>query len=248
METEELLDRLRQAIGRSGDDPIYRRLVSGVEGAIADGGLKRGGLLPSERVLAEALSISRVTVRKAIDVLVTDGLLRRHQGARTEVVSRVEKSLSTLSSFSEDMKSRGLVPGCLWLSREVARPLPAETMALGLAPTMRVARFRRVRTADETPIATETASIPERFLPDPSIVGDSLYEALATLGALPQRAVQRMHAGPASQADAELLGIEPGASLLIVERRCFLADEQIVEFTQTRYRGDVYDFVLELAR
>lgn len=71
---------------------------------------------------------------------------------------------------------------------------------------------------------------------------------LARLGALPQRAVQRMRSRPATARDAELLEVEAGAPLLIMERRCFLADGQIVEFTETRYRGDVYDFVLELRR
>ena len=65
---------------------------------------------------------------------------------------------------------------------------------------------------------------------------------------MPQRAIQRMRSRPASQRDGDLLEVEPGAPLLIMERRCFLADEQIVEFSETRYRGDVYDFVLELKR
>jgi GntR family transcriptional regulator len=65
---------------------------------------------------------------------------------------------------------------------------------------------------------------------------------------MPQRAVQRMRSRPASERDFDLLKCEAGASLLIMERRCFLADGQIVEFSETRYRGDVYDFVMELKR
>ena len=76
------------------------------------GGLWRRVLLP----LAVALSLSRVTVRKAIEGLVEEGLLRRRHGSKTEIGSRVEKSLSTLTSFSEDMSSRGLAPGCVWIS------------------------------------------------------------------------------------------------------------------------------------
>ena len=62
------------------------------------------------------------------------------------------------------------------------------------------------------------------------------------------RALQRMQAKPASEEERRLLAIPEDASLLIMERRCFLADGQIVEFTQTKYRGDVYDFVIELTR
>ena len=57
-----------------------------------------------------------------------------------------------------------------------------------------------------------------------------------------------MRSRPATPLDAELLQVDAGAPLLVMERRCFLADGQIVEFTETRYRGDVYDFVLELRR
>jgi GntR family transcriptional regulator len=57
-----------------------------------------------------------------------------------------------------------------------------------------------------------------------------------------------MRSRPASEADARLLKCEPGTPMLVMERRCFLADEQIVEFCETRYRGDVYDFVVELRR
>lgn len=249
MTDETLIGQLRSAIA-SGDktQPIYRQLIAAIEHAIVEGEVKRGTLLPSERVLSNTLSISRVTVRKALDGLVAAGLVRRRQGSRTEVTSRVEKSLAMLSSFSEDMVSRGFSPGCLWISKELGHPSPTEMMALGLAATAAISRLKRIRTADGMPIAIETAVVPARILPDPSIVGDSLYKILAERGALPQRALQRMQAGLATPSDAELLGINPNDSLLIVERRCFLGDGQIVEFTQTRYRGDVYDFVLELER
>jgi len=120
-------------------------------------------------------------------------------------------------------------------------------MALGLGPSASILRLRRVRTADEVPIAMEIAVVPATLLGDPELVTDSLYQALDAVGVLPQRAVQRMQAGPADAVDKAHLMLEDHASLLIVERRCFHGD-RVVEYTQTRYRGDVYDFVLELHR
>jgi GntR family transcriptional regulator len=104
-----------------------------------------------------------------------------------------------------------------------------------------------VRTADDVPIAIETAAVPATILDDPDRVGDSLYEVLDAVGALPERAMQRMKAGPADSNDMLHLQLDDPASLLIVERRCFSGD-RVIEYTQTRYRGDVYDFVLELHR
>lgn len=246
---EGLLDSLDERV-RTADPalPLHRRLRDALEGAIAANELTRGSVLPGERQLSDALGVSRVTVRKTVETMVEDGLLRRRQGARTEVSSPVQKSLSNLTSFSEDMISRGLRPGCVWIVKELARPSPAEMMALGIAATTDVVRLKRIRTGDGAPIAVETATVPTRFLPSPDLVDDSLYEALALRDALPQRALQRMRSRPASERDAELLHCTPGAPLLVVDRRCFLADGQIVEFTETRYSGEVYDFVIELNR
>jgi GntR family transcriptional regulator len=249
MDNDWLLESLRHNLAsEDGAMPLYKRLRAAIAGMVAAGTLKPGQVLPGERTLAEELSLSRVTVRKSVEALVEDGLLRRRHGSKTEIASHVEKSLATLTSFSEDISSRGLQPGCIWISKEMGRPSPTEMMALGVAPSQNVVRFKRIRTADGAPIAIETSTLPTRFLPSPALVENSLYEVLDRLGAMPQRAIQRMRSRPASERDGQLLRCETGAPLLIMERRCFLADEQIVEFSETRYRGDVYDFVLELHR
>lgn len=243
-----ILDFLAGELAAASAEPLYRRLENALKQALATARIKRGAVIPSERVLSETLGLSRVTVRKAIDGLVSDGFLDRRQGAKTVVSSRLEKSLSTMTSFSEDMRSRGLSPGCVWISREISRPSPAEMMALGISGSEKVVRLNRLRTADGVPIAIEMATLPARFVPEPQAIGDSLYEYLETTGALPVRALQRMQAKPGTEEERRLLDAPDDASLLTMERRCFLADGQIVEFTQTKYRGDVYDFVIELMR
>jgi GntR family transcriptional regulator len=249
MDETAILDFIgRHMADGSSAEPLYRRLKSALGEAVNSALLKRGAVIPSERTLCRNLGISRVTVRKAIEELVDDGVLHRRHGAKTGVSARLEKSLSTMSSFSEDMRWRGLSPGCIWISKEICRPSPAEMMALGLTGAEEVARLKRIRTADGTPIAIETARLPARFLPRPEEVKDSLYEALDSRGAMPVRAIQRMQSSPISEEEARLLHAPAQISLLVVERRCFLPDGQIVEFTETRYRGDVYDFVIELRR
>lgn len=248
MTDQQILDFLAGQLSARGGEPLYRQLAEALKQAVAASHIKRGAVIPSERVLSQVLGISRVTVRKAIDGLVTDGFLDRRQGAKTVISSRLEKSLATMTSFSEDMRSRGLEPGCIWISRDISRPSPAEMMALGISSSEKVVRLRRLRTADGVPIAIEMATLPARFVPEPQAIGNSLYEYLETAGALPVRALQRMQAKPGTEEERRLLAAPEDASLLIMERRCFLADGQIVEFTQTKYRGDVYDFVIELMR
>lgn len=249
MAANSLIDMVGTTLGETSSDlPLYKQLKSAIEAAIRSNTVKAGAVLPGERVIAERLSLSRVTVRKALALLEEEGLLNRRHGFKTEVGSRVEKSLSTLTSFSEDIRARGQTPGCIWLSKHISRASPTEMMALGIAGNANVVRMRRVRTADGVPIAVEMSAVPVRFLPSPDMVDNSLYEALETRGFLPQRAIQRMRSRAASAEDAGQLHCEPGAPLLMTERRCFLADGQIVEYCETRYKGDVYDFVFELQR
>lgn len=243
--TSLIADEMKKA---ASDQPLYRQLKSALETALRINSLRPGAVLPGERVLAEALSLSRVTVRKALSLLADEGTLNRRHGFRTEIGARVEKSLATLTSFSEDIRARGLIPGCLWISKEISQPSPTEMMALGISGNAGVLRMKRVRTADGAPMAVEVATVPARFLPSPELVGDSLYEAMNKRGLMPQRAIQRMRSRPASIDDARHLACEAGAPILATERRCFLADGQVVEYCETRYKGDIYDFIFELHR
>lgn len=245
---DDLTSRLRRHLSRELDLPLYRRLSVAIEADIDAGDLREGDLLPGERVLAEALDLSRVTVRSAIDALVDAGRLRRRHGARTEVAGRLEKALSALTSFSEDMLSRGKEPGFRWIGKELSRPSPAEMMALGIPAAQEVWRLARVRTADGHAIAREVSSVPARYLAGADLIDGSLYKALATVGAMPVRALQRLRAATATVEDREELGCGAAAPILEVERRCFLPDGAVVEFSRSRYRGDIYDFVVELTR
>ena len=226
--------------------PIYRKLADGISAAIADQVIDGRTCLPSERVLAEKLGVSRVTLRKAIDELVSEGLLVRRHGAKTTVAQRLEKTLSKLTGFSEEIRARGVAPGTRWLSRATVLPSSQEALALALAPGDQVVRLSRVRLADEQPIAIERAAVPAAILPSGELVGDSLYDALHKLGAAPVRGVQRIRAGSLTAREAALLGSEAGAPVLIVERLCFGDDGRPVEFTETRYLGEHYEFLTEL--
>ncbi|MCX5497188.1 GntR family transcriptional regulator [Kaistia dalseonensis] len=229
--------------------PLYMRLQTMIRGAIMEGRLVPNDALPAEREMAASLHVSRVTVRKAIQGLVAEGVLRQRHGSGTFVssgVGRVEQPLSRLTSFTEDMRSRGLIPTASWLERSIGMPTSAEAMILGLSPAERVARFNRLRLADNEPMAIERAVVPARILPDPLVVENSLYDALAAVGMRPVRAVQRLNAENVGGADAAMLGLAPGSAALSIERISYLPDGRVVEFTRSHYRGDAYDFVAEL--
>ena len=227
--------------------PLYQQLHRALRQAIASQRLTPDEALPPERDMALDLGVSRITVRKALDALADEGLVTRRQGAGTFVASRVEKSFSKLSSFTEDMRARGRAPRSIWLKRSDGAVTPEEAMVLGLSPATPVYRFSRIRFADESPMALEYTTIPAFCLPSKEAVETSLYEALERHGHRPVRALQRLRAVLFTEEQAQLLGVAEGAPGLLIERRGFLRDGRPVEYTQSYYRGDAYDFVAELS-
>jgi GntR family transcriptional regulator len=226
--------------------PLYRQLQRLLRDAMQSHVLAADDALPAERDLADELGVSRITVRKALDGLVAEGLLTRRQGAGTFVAARVEKSFSKLSSFTEDMISRGRTPHSSWLSRAAGTVTPEESLTLSLSPGAAVYRFNRIRYADGAPMALEYSTVPAFALASAEAVETSLYEALEKTGHRPARALQRLRAVLFTPEQAELLSVAPRDPGLLIERRGFLPDGRIVEVTRSYYRGDAYDFVAEL--
>jgi GntR family transcriptional regulator len=241
--------KLAERIGAlDGDNraPLYQQMEDALRRAIASEALRPSEALPPERDIANEFNVSRITVRRALDGLVSDGLLMRRQGAGTFVAGRVEKQFSKLTSFSEDMAARGRTPRSEWLLRSEGAVDPEESLTLGLSPGSPVYRFHRIRYADDLPMALEYSTIPGFGLPGIESVGVSLYEALQESGNRPVRALQRLRAVLFTGEQAELMGVEVGAPGLFIERRGYLEDGRAIEMTRSWYRGDAYDFVAEL--
>ncbi|HYC09620.1 MAG TPA: GntR family transcriptional regulator [Steroidobacteraceae bacterium] len=241
---------LTQTVGRLDEAsslPLYQQLQRALRRAIETRVLGPDDALPPERDLAEEFKVSRITVRKAIDGLVGEGLLVRRQGSGTFVCARVEKNFSKLTSFSEDMRARGRRPRSVWLRKSAGTVTPEEALTLRSSPGTPVYRFHRIRFADDAPMALEYATILASCLPSLDAVESSLYAALELAGNRPVRALQRLRAVLFTAEHGKLLQAKEKDAGLLVERLGFLEDGRAAEFTQSYYRGDIYDFVAELS-
>jgi GntR family transcriptional regulator len=228
--------------------PLYLQVRKALLNAIKRGVFQADDALPSERTLSDMIGISRVTARKAIDALASEGVIVRKHGSGNYIAPLLEQPLSRLTSFTEELKQRGFKPTSHWLSRVVARALPDELLTFGLSPGAKVVRLERVRMANDVPMAFESSVLPLAFVPKPQSLQDSLYAYLTKLGFLPARALQHIRASNASARHAQLLSIAEGLALMDVTRISYLEDGRVVEVTQTLCRNDYYDFVVELRR
>lgn len=227
--------------------PLYLQVQEAIRDAITDRSLRPDDALPPERELSLAFGVSRITVRKAIEGLVNEGVLDTHHGSGTFVKTKVEKNFAQLTSFSEEMGARGMVPSSIWINRTSGTVRPEEVLTLRASPGTAVFRFSRIRLADDAPMSIEYTTILANCLPSLEAVEHSLYAALLKTGNRPVRALQRLSALLLNRDQAELLGASAGDAGLLVERVGFNKSGVAIEFSQSYYRGDTYDFVAELS-
>jgi GntR family transcriptional regulator len=145
------------------------------------------------------------------------------------------------------MRARGREPRSVWLNRAEGTVTPEESLTLRSSPGTPVFRFHRIRYADDAPMALEYATVLAHCLSSLESVQSSLYEALEKTGHRPVRALQRLRAVLLTADQAKLLKAQERDPGLLVARVGYLKDGRAVEFSQSWYRGDIYDFVAELS-
>ncbi len=239
-------------IDKGSSVPLYLQLKRLLEAQVADGTLVPHSRIPSERELSEQFDISRMTARRALLELTREGRIYTAVGKGTFVAEpKISQNLQALTSFSEEMRARGLRPSTRLLRRERIPAKPVVAEHLRLAPGTPVVSIARLRLVDDEPMALECAhfNFPEmeELLTMP--LEGSIYELLRERYQLiPSEAVQAFEARLAVNDELPLLKIVHGTPVLTLDRTTFDPAGRPFEFVQSVYRSDRYRFVARLVR
>jgi GntR family transcriptional regulator len=235
--------------------PRYSQLANILRDRIGRGELPAREPIPSERQLEKDYSVSRTTIRQAIELLVRQGFLYREHGRGTFVSpQKLQKGISELTSFTEDMRRRGMEPGQKILGIENVRPSESIRARLELAADCRsVLRIERLRLGDGIPMGLQTSHY---VLPagetitreDLERVG-SVYRILQErFYLIPTEADETLEVTVATAAEAALLQVRRGSPLLLSERTTYSQYRRVIEFVKILYRGDRYRYFAKLTR
>jgi GntR family transcriptional regulator len=227
--------------------PLYVQVKEEIIRSIQRGELAPGNQLPSQRQLVAAYGASHMTVRRALDELIGEGVIYAIPGKGIYVRDHKQEAESCpLVSFTEEMSLRGMRASSKVLA---ARMVPASTVmarTLDVDVGMPLVYLRRLRLADGLPMALQTNYLKSWLCPgllDHDLENASLYHLLQEEFALCLATSKgSIEAVLADEEHASLLGLELPAALLVTEQVSFLEDGQPLEYTRTAYRGDRYQY------
>lgn len=222
--------------------PHHRRIEQALRERIA--GLQPGARLPSDAELRAEFGVSRMTARNAMQRLTDEGLVARRPGRGSFVAQPpAHRRANRLMTFTQEMLRRGLKPTSVVLERIVRPATPGEAAALGVSAGEPTVHLRRLRCADDQPMALEStvligACAEAVLLAD--LGHGSLHEALLRAGFTLRRGSGTIGSEPATAEDARLLGLDLGRPLLVERRVIADAHGRLIEATESRYPGDRY--------
>lgn len=231
--------------------PLYHQLRTVIQQKIEHGELKPNDRLPSEEAIASHYKVSKITVRQALLELDDAGLVKRYQGRGTFVTKeRVEQGPRKLSSFTAEMKLRGLNASSKVLDQRVIRGDKHLAAKLEIGDYEEIFVLKRLRLASGEPMGIQTAHIPLALVPgieNERFADASLYKVFQRIYHLRPATARETHFAVAvGQEDADILGLNVGEPALAAERFTRLSNGCLLEYVESVMAAERYKIVLQL--
>jgi GntR family transcriptional regulator len=230
--------------------PLYVQLAEGLIAKIESGELSPGEQLPPERELSASLGVNRMTLRRALHVLGSQGMIIRKHGVGTFIAEpKIDRQMEVVFRFTSGMLNQGFTPGAEMISFEEINADQILAKDLAIPTSSRVYSILRLRSINREPVMIESYKIPVQRFPGLdrfNLESRSIYEIMEIEYGIPiNRARQSFEPITATSFEAELLNINYGEALMLERRISYDDINQPVEYGKDRYRGDRFRFVTE---
>ena len=224
--------------------PAYQLIEQWLSGLIAERKLVVGDRLAPEGGLADALGVSRMTLRQALAALEAKGVVERRRGRTggTFIAQpKIDLDLTGLAGFTEQMRRAQVRAGARLVSAQTVSASGSVVLALDLSPGALAHEVIRVRSANREPLALERSYFPAATFPDlldQSLAG-SLYSLMGRVyDRFPHTCTESLEPVVATDDEASLLGVDVGSPLMLIERTACAEDGLPVEYAVDLYRAD----------
>lgn len=230
-----------------GHQPPYRQIERALRARIAT--LEPGARIPSDAELVHEFHVSRMTARHAMQQLAEEGLIRREPGRGSFVATPpAHRRTNRLMTFTQEMTRAGRIPSSRVLTRVIRPSTNAEASSLDIPVRQPVVHLRRLRLADDQPMALESTVLigaTASAVMTADLAGGSLHETLTRAGFVLRRGTGTISAATATAAEARLLAMRTGEPLLVEQRVIVDGHARRVEATESRYPADRYALVVD---
>ncbi len=217
-------------LNKNSSTALYQQLIDEIQNMIFQGELSEGDRLMTETELSEAYGVSRITVRKAIEFLVEEGILIKKQGIGTFVAQKkLRRKMDVFMGFTRSCELDGKKPGTKLLSTELARADAKDRERLKLHGSEKILKIRRIRLTDDVPVIIEENHFPQKYA---FLLGEdlenSLYQMLSDHGIQMGGGNRRVSICPATEEEAQILGVAAGDPLLFMQDWCVSSEGEPV--------------------
>jgi len=232
---------------RENEVPLYLQLADELRRQIETGALKENEKILTEKELSIQYEVSRITIRKALDILSDEELVTRKQGMGTFVTGkRMIRNLNTFMSFTQNCLLNGEKPGTKFISADIVKALPKDVQILKLKDDDEIIRIKRLRFCDDAPVLLEENHFSRSFayLLSENLNG-SLYETLESHGVIPTSGTKKIGICYATKEEAKLLGVREKEALLYVKDSCFDLNGNPIYTGKNIINADRYNYILQ---
>jgi GntR family transcriptional regulator len=233
--------------------PLYAVVEGEIASSIANGTFPIGHQLPTEDELIQRFSVSRTTVRKAIENLSARGLVEIRRGTGTFVAQpKIVQEMTELTGFVEDMDALGLIATARVIDHAIVAADADVARHLALNAGASVMRIRRVRIASGVALSLDETYLPcdigEKIVSH-DLAAEPIFKLLEQRYDIPLiEAEYTLEATAASDAIAAALSVAAGSPIFLIERTSHTLDNRPVDYERLHYRGDLIRFRTRLAR